>query len=55
MKVGERVAQGAPLCVVHANDERALEDAKEMSAKAILVGDAVKEGAAVRLVDEVIG
>lgn len=54
VKVGERVAQGAPLCVVHANDERALEDAKEMLAKAILVGDAVKEGA-VRLVDEVIG
>lgn len=54
VKVGERVAQGAPLCVVHANDERALEDAKTMLAKAILVGDAVKEGAAPKLIDEVI-
>lgn len=55
VKVGERVAQGAPLCVVHANDERALEDAKAMLAKAILVGDTVKEGAAPKLIDEVIG
>ena len=55
VKVGEKVAQGAPLCVVHANDRAALEDAKEMLAKAIRVDDAVREGAAGRLVEEVIG
>ncbi len=55
VKVGEKVGRGAPLCVVHANDERALEEAKAMLAKAILVGDGVREGAAPRLIDEVIG
>lgn len=55
VKVGERVAQGAPLCVVHANDRAALEEAKAMLAKAICVADAGREGAMGRLVDEVVG
>ena len=40
VKVGERVAAGAPLCVIHANDETALAEAKRMLATAIFVGDA---------------
>jgi pyrimidine-nucleoside phosphorylase len=55
VKIGEHVAQGAPLCVVHANDERALEEAKEMLSKAILVGEEAEEGAIPKLVDEAIG
>jgi pyrimidine-nucleoside phosphorylase len=51
-KIGERVAQGAPLCVVHANDERALADAKEMLAKAIVVGEEAPK--AMKLIDAVL-
>ncbi|MBL9187870.1 MAG: thymidine phosphorylase [Opitutaceae bacterium] len=39
VKVGERVAAGAPLCVIHANDEEALAEARRMLAAAIAVGD----------------
>lgn len=39
VKVGERVATGAPLCVIHASDEAALADAQRMLAAAITVGD----------------
>ncbi|MDP3070755.1 MAG: thymidine phosphorylase [Opitutaceae bacterium] len=39
VKVGERVAAGAPLCVIHASDEKALAEARQMLAAAIVVGD----------------
>ena len=52
VKIGERVESGAPLCVVHANDEDALIEAKTMLAKAIdLSGSAV---AVPKLIDEII-
>ena len=53
LKVGERVEVGAPLCVIHANDEKALAEAKGMLTKAILVGDTAPPGS--KLIDEVIG
>ena len=44
---------GAPLCVIHANDDKALADAKGMLAAAIKIGaKAVKPP---KLVDEIIG
>lgn len=52
VKIGERVESGAPLCMVHANDEQALADVKTMLAKAIVVGDVVV--AAPKLIDEII-
>jgi pyrimidine-nucleoside phosphorylase len=51
-KVGERIASGAPLCVIHANAPAALDAAKELLAKAIAVGDAPPP--AVALIDDVI-
>ena len=36
-KVGERVEAGAPLCVIHANDEQALAEAKARIEKSIVV------------------
>ena len=53
VKVGERVAAGAALGVIHANDEAGLAAARAMMEKAIVVGDA--EGVTVKLIDEVIG
>jgi thymidine phosphorylase len=53
VKIGERVEVGAPLCVMHANDERALAEARGMLARAVVVGDAAPE--VTRLVDEIIG
>lgn len=53
VKVGERVAAGGPLCVIHANDEAGLAAAREMIARAIVVGDVA--GTTVKLIDEVIG
>lgn len=53
VKVGERVTAGAPLCVIHANDEGAATEAKAMLAKAITVGG--RPGSMPRLIDEVIG
>ncbi len=53
VKIGERVESGAPLCVIHANDEQALAEAKAMLTKAIVVGDAAV--AASKLIDEIIG
>jgi pyrimidine-nucleoside phosphorylase len=53
VKIGERVEVGAPLVMMHANDERALADAKAMLEKAIAIADAPV--AAVRLIDELIG
>jgi pyrimidine-nucleoside phosphorylase len=52
-KVGERIKVGAPLCVIHANDEAALAEAREMLGRAIAVGDTA--GIAPKLIDEVIG
>jgi len=53
VKIGERVATGAPLCVIHANDEQALAEAAVLLAKAITVGDT--PGVAPRLIGEIIG
>jgi pyrimidine-nucleoside phosphorylase len=52
VKIGERVESGAPLCVIHANSEKALVEAKAMLAKAIVIGDAAVAGP--RLIDEII-
>jgi pyrimidine-nucleoside phosphorylase len=53
VKVGARVEAGAPLCVIHAGDERALSDAKAALATAIVVDDTAP--ASSRLIDEIIG
>ena len=53
VKVGERVAVGGPLCVIHANNEAGLAAAREMIARAIVVGDVA--GTTPQLIDEVIG
>jgi pyrimidine-nucleoside phosphorylase len=53
VKVGERVAAGAPLCVIHANDEAGLAAAREMMLRAIIVGDVA--GTTPTLIDELIG
>jgi pyrimidine-nucleoside phosphorylase len=53
VKVGARVAAGARLCVIHANDEAALAEATTMLAKAITIGDTA--GVTPRLIDELIG
>jgi pyrimidine-nucleoside phosphorylase len=52
-KIGERIEAGAPLGVIHANDEAALAEAQAMLGEAIVVGD--KAGVAPKLIDEVIG
>ena len=44
---------GGPLCVIHANDEAGLAAAREMIARAIVVGDVA--GTMPQLIDEVIG
>ena len=53
VKIGERIEPGAPLCIIHANDERALTEANAILTTAINVADAAV--AAPRLIDEVIG
>ena len=53
VKVGEPVAAGATLGVIHANDADALAVAKVMLAQAIRVGDVA--GTTPALIDEVIG
>ncbi len=56
VKVGERVEAGAALCVVHANDEAAAEEARGILAKAIVVAEAASTGTKTRkLVEELIG
>jgi thymidine phosphorylase len=53
VKIGEHVARGAPLCVLHANDEAALADARERVSQAIAFGPIAP--AAPRLIGDVIG
>jgi len=53
VKIGERVGAGSPLCVIHANDEKALAEAQRMLATAIVIGD--EPVVAVRLIEDVIG
>lgn len=53
VKIGEPIEAGAPLCLIHANDARALAEAKAQLTKAISVGDA--PGTPPKLIDEMIG
>jgi pyrimidine-nucleoside phosphorylase len=53
VKIGDQIAAGAPLCVIHANSDAALADAKAMLTKAIVIGD--KSVPASKLIDEIIG
>jgi len=53
VKVGERIAVGETLCVIHANDEKALAEVKAMLTKAIAVTDTASTP--VKLIDEIIG
>jgi pyrimidine-nucleoside phosphorylase len=53
VKVGERVAAGAKLALVHANEAAAMSEARAMLARAISVGD--ERGPVVKLIDDVIG
>jgi pyrimidine-nucleoside phosphorylase len=39
VKIGERVAVGAVLAVIHANDQPALDEARDMLEEAIVIGD----------------
>lgn len=52
VKTGESVVAGAPLAVIHANDEAALAEARTMLAEAIRVGD--QAGVAPALIAETI-
>lgn len=52
-KIGERVAAGAPLAVIHANDEDALAAAQAMLERAIVIGE--HQVAPPKLIEEVIG
>jgi len=53
VKMGEKITAGTPLCVIHANDEPALAEAKAMLGRAIIVGGQPGEPPA--LVGELIG
>jgi pyrimidine-nucleoside phosphorylase len=53
VKVGERVEQGAPLAVIHANDQQAAETARGMFEGGIIIGPEAIEPPV--LIDEVIG
>jgi thymidine phosphorylase len=53
VKMGEKITAGAPLCVIHANDEAALAEAKAMLGRAIVVGD--QPGVPPALIGELIG
>jgi pyrimidine-nucleoside phosphorylase len=53
VKIGERVAPGGALCVIHANDGAALAEARALLAEAIVVGDT--PGTAPALIGEIIG
>jgi pyrimidine-nucleoside phosphorylase len=53
VKIGERVAPGGALCVIHAGDGAAAAEAGALLTAAIVVGD--EPGTAPALVDEIIG
>jgi pyrimidine-nucleoside phosphorylase len=53
VKVGEQVAAGAPLCMIHADDEKTLAEATELMTEAITFG--TKPVHPVKLIDEIIG
>ena len=53
VKTGERVEAGGVLCVIHADDGKALAEAKGMLENAIVVGDSPPP--ALKLIDEIIG
>ncbi len=53
VKIGERIKKGAPLCVIHASDERALAGAKMMLAEAISLGSVARP--TVNLIGEIVG
>ena len=53
VKMGEKIAAGAPLCLIHASDEAALAEAKAMLSRAIVVGD--QPGVPPALIGELIG
>lgn len=53
VKIGERIEAGASLCVVHANDEKALADAKDLLTKAITIGERTLKAAP--LIGEIVG
>jgi len=53
VKMGEKIAAGAPLCVIHANDETALNEAKALLNRAIVVGD--QPGVPPALIGELVG
>jgi len=51
VKIGERVAAGGTLAVIHANDEGSLAEAREILERAIVVG--AEPGVAPQLVEEI--
>ena len=53
VKIGEPIESGAPLCVIHANDEGAFMEAKSMLTAAIKIGET--RITAPKLIDEIIG
>jgi pyrimidine-nucleoside phosphorylase len=53
VKIGERVAPGGVLAMIHANDEAALQAARPIVDRAIVIGET--PGEATPLLDEVIG
>ena len=52
-KIGERVAAGAPLCLIHTSSKQALAEAQTMLAQAIVVGETTV--AAPPLIDQILG
>lgn len=52
VKIGERVAAGAPLCTIHANDRATLAEARALLAEAIVLGRAAAK--AVPLIDRIV-
>ena len=53
VKTGEKVPPGGTLCVIHANDEAALAEAKAMLEKAIRI--CTEPGVPAKLIDEIVG
>jgi pyrimidine-nucleoside phosphorylase len=53
LKTGESVEKGAPLCIIHANDQRAADEARTMIERAMIVE--LRGGQKPELIGEVIG